>query len=86
MKSKTSKTFRSLYGKLPKRVKFDARKAYALFKIDPSHPGLQFKCVQRKAKVYSVRVNIDFRALGTLDGDEIVWMWIGSHKEYDKLI
>jgi hypothetical protein len=84
--SRTTKSFRLLYGNLNKTTKLDARKAYALFKIDPSHPGLQFKCVNKKAKVYSVRVNINFRALGTLDGDEIIWMWIGSHKDYEKLI
>jgi hypothetical protein len=25
-------------------------------------------------------------ALGIRDGDEIVWFWIGSHAEYDRLI
>ena len=28
----------------------------------------------------------DYRALGQIDGDDIVWFWIGSHAEYDKLL
>jgi len=26
------------------------------------------------------------RAVGVLDGDEIIWYWIGSHGDYDKLL
>ena len=86
MHSKSTRSFRSLYAKLPKSIKAEAKKAYLQFKTNPSHPGLQFKCVQKKAKVYSARINLDYRVLGTLDGNEILWMWIGSHDEYDKLI
>jgi len=31
-----------------------------------------------------VRIGIGYRALGRVDGDEIVWFWIGPHGEYDK--
>lgn len=27
-----------------------------------------------------------YRAVGTVDGNEIVWFWIGSHAEYDYLL
>ena len=86
MKSRTTKAFRSLLAKLPKSTKTEAQNADKLFQENPAHPGLQFKCVQKKAKVYSVRISLDYRALGTLDGDEVVWMWIGSHADYDKLL
>jgi hypothetical protein len=32
------------------------------------------------------RVGKGHRAVGILDGDEIVWFWIGSHKEYQRII
>jgi hypothetical protein len=86
MKSRTTRSFRALLASLPKSIKSDAKKAYKIFQSDPGHPGLQFKCVQKKAKIYSVRINLGYRALGTLDGDEIIWMWIGSHADYDKLL
>jgi hypothetical protein len=31
-------------------------------------------------------VNLDYRAVGIRDGEEIVWYWIGPHSEYEKLI
>jgi hypothetical protein len=36
--------------------------------------------------VYSARVGLGYRALGTLIGDAVVWTWIGSHDEYERLI
>lgn len=48
--------------------------------------GLYFKQVHSKKPIYSVRVTRDYRALGIRDGDEIVWFWIGSHAEYDRLL
>ena len=53
---------------------------------DPSHPSLEFKLVSQRRPVYSVRVSIDYRALGLLDEDEIIWFWIGPHHEYEKLL
>ncbi len=28
----------------------------------------------------------NYRAAGILEGDELTWFWIGSHKEYDVVI
>ena len=36
--------------------------------------------------MYSVRVSINYRALGVLDEGDIVWFWIGPHHEYDQLL
>jgi len=37
--------------------------------------------------VYAVWVGIGWRAVGIMkDLDTIVWFWIGSHSEYDKLL
>ena len=52
-------------------------------KKDPFHPSLHFKKVGR---FWSVRVGLKYRALAVQDGDAIVWFWIGSHSEYEKLI
>lgn len=35
--------------------------------------------------MWSVRVGLSYRALGTDNPDGIVWFWIGSHAQYDKL-
>jgi hypothetical protein len=36
--------------------------------------------------IFSVRINIDYRAVGFLEENEITWFWIGSHREYETLI
>jgi hypothetical protein len=37
-------------------------------------------------KVWSVRVGIHHRALAIEVEDGFLWVWIGLHSEYDKLI
>ncbi len=29
---------------------------------------------------------LGYRALGIVEGDDIIWFWVGSHSDYDKLI
>jgi hypothetical protein len=53
---------------------------------DPSHPSLQFKRVHAKEPIYSVRIGLGWRAVGVRSDDTVVWFWIGSHAEYDKLL
>ena len=86
MKSRTTRGFRELLAALPTHVRIQAREAYRLFRENPSHPGLRFKKVYPKPPMYSARVGIAYRAVGTLDNDTLVWFWIGSHAEYDKLL
>ena len=88
MKSELSLEFVKLFRKLPERVKRTARKNYKLWKTNARHPSLEFKAVKGVKQVYSIRVGIGWRALGVLkEGeDTMVWFWIGSHGEYDKLL
>lgn len=88
MNSELSQEFIEEFHKLPERVKRTARKNYKLWKSNPSHPSLEFKSVKGTKRTYSIRVGIGWRAVGALkaDQDTIVWFWIGSHSEYDKLL
>ena len=86
MKSHTTKRFRKAYAQLPERVRRQAREAYKLFVQNPHHPGLRFKQVHRTRSIYSVRIAIDYRAIGVREGDQIVWFWTGTHAEYDQII
>lgn len=67
-------------------VRERARAAYRLFRQDLHHPGLHFKQVHPRRPIYSARVGLGYRALGVLNDDTIVWFWIGSHADYDRLI
>jgi hypothetical protein len=33
-----------------------------------------------------VRIGLGWRALGLLQGDVMIWFWIGPHAEYDRLV
>jgi hypothetical protein len=88
MKSVRTEKFREMFLSLPQRVQETAKKNYELWKENCSHPSLQFKEVKPKEKIWSVRVGIGWRALGIMKPQEekIVWFWVGSHSEYDKIL
>ena len=86
MKSFTSRRFRERYADLPEEVRSRARRAYQLFRRNPAHSGLNFKKVDDENNIYSARVGLGYRVLGQMDGEDIVWYWIGTHAEYDKLL
>ena len=86
MISHTTSGFRKALSKLSDSVRSQARTAYRQFVEDPYYPNLQFKCIHATDPIYSARINIDYRAVGILNNSEIVWFWIGSHSEYDKLL
>ena len=86
MNSKTTRRFRQMLATLPSDIRRQAREAYRLFRQNPNHPSLRFKKVHNTEPIYSARINIDYRAVGVLDGNEIVWFLIGPHAEYDKLL
>ena len=73
--------FIECFKKLPDRIKNLARKNYGLWKENPKHPSLNFKKIESKHIVYSIRVGLGWRALGTKESDDIIWFWIGSHSE-----
>lgn len=86
MNSIVTEAFLECFAVLPETVKYQARKAYRLWRQNPSHPSLQFKKVHSSEPVYSVRVSLDRRVLGLLEGDTMIWFWIGSHSDYDRLL
>jgi hypothetical protein len=86
MNSRKTRRFREQLAALPAHVRVQAREAYKLFRRNPAHPGLHFKKVNADPPTYSARVGIGHRAVGILDGDTVIWFWIGSHADYDKLL
>ncbi|SDR69941.1 hypothetical protein [Opitutus sp. GAS368] len=83
MKSHATGRFWSRYRALPPPVQAQALKQYRLWLRDPTHPSLHFKPV---GCLWSVRVTRSVRALGVRDGETMVWFWIGSHDEYERII
>jgi len=86
MTSHTTEHFRHAFKQLPQHVQRQARQAYRLFKQNPYHPSLHFKQVHPTRPIYSVRISLDYRAVGIREGEVVIWFWIGVHADYEKLI
>jgi len=78
-----SPDFWDSYRALPAPVQRLADKAFDLLRADPRHPSLHFKKVGR---FWSARVGLDHRAVAVEASDGLLWLWIGSHAEYDHIV
>jgi hypothetical protein len=83
VKHRATEQFWKRYHDLPSEVRERADKSFALLRSDPRHPSLQFKKV---GTLWSARVDLAHRALAVEDGEDLVWVWIGSHDEYDRIV
>ena len=86
MKSHTTRKFREAVASLSPEIRQAARLAYRRFRHDPQPPGLSFKRDHATDPIYSVRITRDYRAVGVLDEDQIIWFWIGPHDAYERLL
>jgi hypothetical protein len=80
---RTTEKFWQRYQRLPSDVRDLADKSFQLLKDSPRHPSLQFK---RVGEFWSARVGLAYRALAVEDGNDRIWVWIGGHDEYQKII
>jgi hypothetical protein len=81
--SSATSRFWSCFHSLPNPVQALARRNYELLKRDPRHPSLRFKKV---GPFWSARVGSNHRALAVEDEQGLIWVWIGSHDEYERLL
>jgi hypothetical protein len=83
VKHRASQRFWKAYRALPEDARSAADQAFRLIKSDPRHPSLHFKKVGR---FWSARIGLHVRALAVESGGDLVWFWIGTHAEYDRLV
>ena len=86
MNSVATRRFWELFRTLPSQVQNLAVKNHRLWLRDPHHPSLRFRRLQGSEDRFSVRVGDHHRALGKQSGDKMIWVWIGTHSEYDRLV
>ncbi|MFO1207204.1 MAG: hypothetical protein U1E63_16020 [Burkholderiales bacterium] len=60
-----------------------ADEAFEHLKQDRRYPSLHLK---RTGRYWSARVGSGYRALAIEVADGLVWFWIGTHADYDKLL
>ena len=83
MKSKVTVKFWDAFNELPPEIQALAEKQYRVWLVNPHHHSVRFKKI---GEFWSARVTDDYRALGRMDGDEVVWFFIGRHAIYDRKI
>jgi len=82
----TVKSYWKSYKGLPKKIQRDADRKFDLWKKNPFHPSLNFKCVNTEYNIWSVRVTMDYRALAVRNEKSVIWYWIGDHNKYEQLL
>ncbi len=83
MNHHASPAFWACYRALPAAIQARSDKAFELLKADLRHPSLRLKKID---DFLSVRIGLHHRALGVAVSDGVVWFWIGTHADYDKLV
>jgi mRNA-degrading endonuclease RelE of RelBE toxin-antitoxin system len=83
MKHFANSSFWDHYEKLPRSIQELANRNFELLKKNPQHPSLHVKKVGR---YWSVRVGRGHRSLAVEIEDGLIWFWIGTHSDYDKLV
>jgi len=83
VKHRTTGRFWVCYARLPEAVQKVARRNFDLLKKNQRHSSLHFKQVD---KLWSVRAGPHHRALAVEDGEDFIWVWIGPHDEYERII
>jgi len=83
LKHFASSDFWECYRQLPQSIQELADAHFALLKENPSHPSLHFK---KTGKYRSVRIGLHYRALAVEIPEGLLWFWIGSHADYDRII
>ena len=80
---RTTPQFWDIFDTLPEPTQQLARKNFELLKQSLAHPSLHFK---KAGKFWSVRIGLNYRALAIKDDTDFIWVWIGNHAEYDRLL
>ena len=86
MKSTVSPRFWKHYKALPQKIQRQADKTYRIWRINPNAHSLYFKRLHTRSPIFSVRIGRGYRALGIVNENAIIWFWIGTHDEYERLL
>ena len=86
MRSQATPRFWHLLKNLPTEVQRLAVKNYRLWQADANHPSLRYRRLEGRGNLATVRIGDHYRALGLLEPGMVLWIWIGSHAEYNRLI
>jgi hypothetical protein len=82
--SRATPQFWQLYRDLPREIRMAAKNAFEIFLSNPAHPSLRLERLKSDRRAWSVRITRNYRAVALRNGDEWIWLWVGSHKDFDR--
>lgn len=83
--SRTSRSFRRRYARLPPDVQEFVRRTYHSWIANPFSPAYGFKKLDIAPGYWSVDVGYRYRALAQrVSSDSFVFYWVGTHEDYNK--
>lgn len=80
---RSTERFWKCFKQLPLEIQSRANQQFILLKSNSHHPSLHLKKI---GKFWSIRISLDYRALSIKDGSDYIWVWIGTHDEYMRLV
>jgi hypothetical protein len=83
MKSRAVASFWNGYNRLPPVIQELAVKQYKLWLANPRDPSVRFKKIGVR---WSARITDDYRAIGVMEGDTLIWFFVGTHAEYNQVL
>lgn len=83
MRHFASPSFWESYRNVPAAIQDLADRSFELLKDNPRHPSVHLKKVR---KYWSARVGKKYRVLAVEIDEGLLWFWIGTHAEYDRLV
>jgi hypothetical protein len=85
VRSRTTVSFRRAYSQLPQNIQRRAQEAYRLFEENRRTQDFGSRR-STKRDPYIPLDTLTYRALGIREGDQIIWFWIGTHGDYERLL
>ena len=80
---RTHPQFWICFNQLPLPAQQQAVRAFEHMLENPFHPSIHLK---QSGSYWSARAGLRYRALAVRKADVFTWFWIGTHREYEKLI
>lgn len=80
-------SFNACHRKLDKRTRAQFRYAYRQYQRDPRLVEFAQKGrFKDGTPVFGARIDGNWRALATKEGDDVLWFWAGLHTDYDRML
>ena len=81
--------FKQQFERLPSHIKKIAENKFKLFLNDPNHPSFRARKIKKTKSWefphYEYSVTMEYRATCFRDGNTYIWVFIGTHDEFDRL-